>query len=366
MKKWKTELKRRLQHPTPLRPLQSWEEQIVQTIKEETARNNVNNVKRTAAYLSFYLRFPEIHWAFLAHMVSRNGGWNMTDLKGGLLKSLLDNDEKESIFAFLERGNWLIFQDAFPQLMLYECSVKYNQNLFDLLPYFGVSRFMEAMWSFFWEERDQETLAIATIINEQNYIESRVIQHKTYKNSVLNTWGFQLYDVLPFNHILLPFVETNQNVRPHLAGATVQHFASLSRRIEFGKSLYHLLFHKPSLRQKVLNWAASHPHTGSRADYWNDIFHPIKMTIVKDRYQKRIDHCRLKKEALPIHSPTLQAAWKNVDHEQPDSNDWFQDLSVLRFFKKGKPLDGDILDDYCRTIDLLELAVIARQILSMV
>lgn len=47
------------------------------------------------AYYDYYLRYPEIHWAFLGHMVSRNGGWNMTDLKGDLLSRLLSEKEHQ-------------------------------------------------------------------------------------------------------------------------------------------------------------------------------------------------------------------------------------------------------------------------------
>ena len=69
-------------------------------------------------------------------MVSRNGGWNMTDLKGGLLSRLLTKKEVESFFTFLERGNWLIFQDAYPQFLVYEESKKRGKNLFYLLSSF--------------------------------------------------------------------------------------------------------------------------------------------------------------------------------------------------------------------------------------
>lgn len=57
------------------------EQELLNRIRRMTQEHNLNNVTRTKAYLEFYLRHPEIHWAFLGHMVSRNGGWNMTDLK---------------------------------------------------------------------------------------------------------------------------------------------------------------------------------------------------------------------------------------------------------------------------------------------
>lgn len=147
------------------------EEAIIKSIVEQTRLLNKNNITRTNAYLDFYLRHPEIHWAFLGHMVSRNGGWNMTDLKGSLLSKLLTNKEATSFFTFLERGNWLIFQDAYPQFLVYEESKMKGQNLFHLLPHFHVSKFMVAVWNQFWQDKDPYPLAIALIVNEQNYLE---------------------------------------------------------------------------------------------------------------------------------------------------------------------------------------------------
>jgi hypothetical protein len=125
------------------------------------------------AYLYFYNKYPEIYWSFLAHKVSRNAGWNMTDLKGDLLTRLLNEKEQKNIFGFLERANWLIFQDAYPQLLLYKESKNRGKNLFYLLPQFGVSTFMVMAWNQFWEDKDSRTLSMNLIINEQHYIEDR-------------------------------------------------------------------------------------------------------------------------------------------------------------------------------------------------
>lgn len=84
------------------------------SIRTETAVLNRNNITRTQAYLAFYNRNPEIHWAFLAHMVSRNGGYHMTDLKSSNMTHLLDRAERQKFFLFLERANSAIFADAFP------------------------------------------------------------------------------------------------------------------------------------------------------------------------------------------------------------------------------------------------------------
>src|SRR5689334_14447854 len=73
---------------------------LVEKIMLKTKEDNLNNVKRTRAYLDFYLRFPDIHWAFLGHMVSRNGGWNMTDLKGEFLTRLMTKKDRVLFFQF--------------------------------------------------------------------------------------------------------------------------------------------------------------------------------------------------------------------------------------------------------------------------
>ncbi|WP_245671151.1 DUF2515 family protein [Pseudobacillus wudalianchiensis] len=106
---------------------------LLQKIRLETARLNVNKVVRTKAYLDFYRLYPEIRWAFLAHMISRNGGWNMTDLRSDL-HSCFFNEEKRQVI-FLERSNRLIFQDAYPQFLEFMESKRQNQTMFYLLPF---------------------------------------------------------------------------------------------------------------------------------------------------------------------------------------------------------------------------------------
>ncbi len=122
---------------SPVNHLPSLKDQALLTeIRKKTARLNRNNVTRTQAYLDFYLKHPEVHWSFLAHMVSRNGGWNMTDLKASHISNLLSYEKASILFRFLEKANHLIFQDAYPQLLLYEESKKAGRPLFYLLSEF--------------------------------------------------------------------------------------------------------------------------------------------------------------------------------------------------------------------------------------
>ncbi len=75
----KNELKQKskLTHSGTMYKLTKEEQIIINNIKMQTEQLNKNNVTRTRAYYQFYVQYPEIHWALLGHMVSRNGGWNI-------------------------------------------------------------------------------------------------------------------------------------------------------------------------------------------------------------------------------------------------------------------------------------------------
>lgn len=137
------EVKKALENFTPKpQVLSQQEEQIVQEIRQKTQALNCNNVKRTMAYLEIFERNPELEWALLAHMVSRNAGWSMTDVKGDWCSRMLEDKEAEDYFRFLERANWLIFQDAYPQLLLYELCKKWKETRFHLLQSFLISGYV--------------------------------------------------------------------------------------------------------------------------------------------------------------------------------------------------------------------------------
>ncbi|MCT1905447.1 DUF2515 domain-containing protein [Oceanobacillus sojae] len=339
------------------------ERMLIHSIHQITHKWNKNNVTRTQAYFDFYVQHPEIHWALLGHMVSRNGGWNMTDLKGDLLARLLSEKEQNNFYLFLERGNWLIFQDVYPQLLLYQQSVKMNRNLFHLLPFLNVSVFMEVIWNHFWEYGDRYLLAIATIINEQSYLEERVVHHPHFKETVLDTLGFKLYDFLRFNHIIFPLYQHGEiEKKPALIGDTLYHFGSLHERIMLGKRLYAILFQHTSVLKDILLWAGKHPHTGSRADYWEDLFHSVNESAPGTVYRRRTKHCERKKGAPRIYSPPLKYAWKDVDHAPAEEGDCFDDLSVIDYLVKDeKNTGGEIHEKYCKAMEKIELVILAKK-----
>jgi hypothetical protein len=320
-------------------------------------------VTRTKAYLDFYRIHPEIQWAFLGHMVSRNGGWNMTDLKGEFLARMLTEKERNSYFSFLERGNWLIFQDAYPQFLLYEESLKSGKNLFHLLPHFHVSTFMETIWNAFWQGQNLYMLTMALIINEQSYLEKRVIQSPIYKKEVFSTLEFKLQDFLSLSHILFPY-ENNKKLK--LSGQTLHHFGSLHERILLGKRLYSILFNDQARLRMAVTWAYANPHTGSRSDYWPHVFSSANGGTPGIEYLPRLHSCKLRPGALRIYSPQLEFAWKNKAHHHAESGDWYQDWQVIYYLTNTNEIvDGEIKNEYCKTLERLELAAIAKKAISI-
>ncbi|EKN65765.1 hypothetical protein BABA_18422 [Neobacillus bataviensis LMG 21833] len=363
----KKELKKKMKKKSSglLPCLSENDKQCIHHIREQTRQLNQNNIARTQAYFQFYLKHPEIHWALLGHMVSRNVGWNMTDLKGELLTKLLPERDQIAFFSFLERGSWLIFQDVYPQFLVYDLSVRCSQEMFHLLPHLSTSTFMETLWRYFWHSGDSYTLAIATVINEQSYLEKRLIQNNHFKNTVTGTVSLKMYDFLRLNNILFPYCEEEKREKTSLVGATSRHFTSLHERILFGKKLYSLLFQREKILAGVMKWAHERPHTGSRKDYWPDLFNDVNESFPRSLYKRRVKNCVLRKGAERLYSPPLKYAWPNTPHEDAESGDWFEDWHVLDYIHKEVSLNGEILNNYCKTLETIELAVMAKEALLL-
>lgn len=298
---------------------------ILEEIHRLTAEHNRSNITRTAAYLECYEQYPELHWALLAHMVSRNGGYHMTDLQSGLMHNLQNQTDREHMYRMLERCNALIFQDAYPQLLLYMNSRRLGRSCFHLLPHFHISAFMTPFWERFWLERCSSLLSVALIINEQNYIESRVVQHPYFKKEVLSKPAFHLHNLAGLNHIVFPLGREKG-----LTGRVIEHFGKLDERIMFGKSLYAMLFGVQQVFTQVLEFARSVPHRGSRAEYWPGLFTAHEEHAGKHEfYSKEL----LEQEWLPegqrLYSPELLAVWQDTPYEPITRQDWLQSRDCL-------------------------------------
>ncbi len=357
LKPIKKALQQKKETVTDVSNLTNHEAKLVQSIKSQTRENNLNNITRTKAYLDFFKRNPAIEWAFLAHMVSRNAGWNMTDLKGSLLTRLMTNEQQEYFFAFLERSNWLIFHDAYPQLLLYEESIRTNKNQFYLLPQFGISYFMQVMWDIYYQKRDNYQLSVALIINEQNYIEDRVIQNKDYQATLMESLEFKVQELLELNQILFPFSDEKQ---VKMIGQSVHQFASLKERILLGKRLYQLLF-DDEFFSNIYDMALRQPHTGSRKDYWPYIFNDINESNPGEPFQESLSNCKLIPGANRLYSPTLENAWSNVEQKPAEKGDWYSDWEVIHYLRKDpSKVNGNIYEEYCESLEKVELAILAK------
>lgn len=356
------------------------EKRLQQWISDETERCNKNNMTRTEAYLSFYKRNPEIHWSYLAHLVSRNGGWKMTDLKGDLLSRLLSEQEINDFFLMLERCNWLIFYDVFPQLLIYEYSKKNNRPFFHLLHSFNTSVFMQAVWPLFFKKRisplahiASKQLTYALIVNEQQFIEKRVIEHPYFQKNVLQNSKFKAQSWLHYNHICFPYepidsdkgdgVYDSSFLPYRLAGTIVEQFGDLPSRIEVGKHLYAILFETKEVSESIWQWANQSDHTGSRSDYWPQLF-SAERPRAKNEYSFKLRNGQLHNVDKPLFSPKLEEAWRNQDHSIPDVVDWcHHDTLYLidELYNEISPYPFDITDEELSMLNKMELSIVGKQ-----
>lgn len=265
---------------------------LIKTIMEKTKLANKDNITRTNAYLSYFKRNPEIRWAFLASMVSRNAGWNMTDLKSNWYRKMLSHSYRNILFMTYERANWLIFLDAYPQLLLYEASKRSKQPMFHLLKNFYVSNFMEQEWHYFWTNKNEERLCTALIINEQHLIQDPVIEHPYFAKEVFKTIPYYLVEHLHFNIVLFP-TKTGE-----LYGFSVKNFQDVVARVKLGKKLAWLLFELDN-REELQTFGLEVEHTGSRNDY------------------ERFLAWQTSKQ-----TPALRDVYPVIEHHRCDVHDW--------------------------------------------
>lgn len=308
---------------------------LIRRIYKETEQHNVNNLTRTEAYLRFFSKHKEIHWAFLAHMVSRNGGYSMTDLKSSLIGHFFDNKKSKIMFDFLERANALIFNDAYPQLLLYEKSKNENTTYFHLLPAFHISKFMIPIWNYFLSSSNSSLLTLALITNEQNYVEKHLMSSQTTKNNIFHTLPYVLQEKMGLTHVIFPYKRYPFLRYYKLSGIEVHEFSSVSERIQIGKQLYSILFSKQQY-DSIYSFANYFSHSGSRSDYWPHLY-------TKDNHHVH-----------KIYSPSLPHAWNDVSHSFPTNQDWFTDLAQIKSFEIGITMNQtDITKDVKRDLNML-------------
>lgn len=309
------------------------DDEIVSHIVNTTKNKNYDNISRTKAYENFYQKHPEIKWALLASMVSRNAGWSMTDLQGNWLRKALSIEQRSLLFMTYERANWTIFHDAYPQLLLYEWSKKQKKPFFHLLKEFQVSRFMELEWLRFWHENKIDRLMTALIINEQNVIQHPIINNKKYKSHVFKTIPYKIQERFHFSTVVFPILNGR------LFGFSVSNFNQLKNRINLGKRLAWLLFYA-GLYEQFVTFSRIVPHTGSRYDY--EQYFP----------EKRKRETPLLRTTYPIVSHTLDEKRK----------DWFHGQNTEMWFKEKKiPNNYELTEWFKHKQDQLHLLTLLKE-----
>lgn len=285
----------------------------VHYIIKKVREHNFDNISRTKAYQNFYMDYHEIKWALLASMVSRNAGWNMTDLFLSPFKKILTEKERQGFFMTYERANWLIFSDAYPQLMVYKLSVQLNKPMFHLLCKFHVSKFMAKEWQYFWQYKDNERLMTALIINEQNVIQKPVIKQTYFKYHIFLRLPYLLQDSLFLNAIIIPTCSDN------LYGAFVHDFTNITKRITLGKRIASVIFN-PLVYEQILLFVQKTEHTGSRRDYEKFL-------------RKQIEK-----------GPLLRAVYPQINHQDIIRKDWYKRGGINKKWEKAvyAKLDSDV------------------------
>ncbi|WP_035512367.1 DUF2515 family protein [Halalkalibacillus halophilus] len=255
-----------------------------------TKKHNETNQSRTKAYLDFYLKHPEIKWAFLASCVSRNAGWNMSDLINPDFTTILSSEQRARLYLVYETANWYIFKDAFPQLLIYEQSKKDQILHIDMLKEFNISIFMQEEWKRFFKNGDQNRILYAQIINEQQLIEHPLIQNHFFQKAVFNKLAYNLQRIFHLNAVLLPTKNGD------LYGAYVPSFENVDKRIGFGKDIAHLLF-QPHLYPLFIAFSIDTPILGDRNEYL------CKNNVMKLKIDKNPSAIKLRQHV--IHNSNL-------------------------------------------------------------
>jgi hypothetical protein len=278
---------------------------IVAEILEHTVAENRDNVSRTCAYADYYSRNPDIGWALLASLVSRNAGYLMTDLRREPVTAILPPAAAERFFLALEACNSAIFLDAFPQLLLYEYAKRAGAPLFHLLDRVSGSRSMGPYWNDHWRGGSPARLDLALVVNEQCHLERRVFGDPRL-GACFRTALFALAMRLRMFWLVFPGRCASGDETP-LYTMRVGRFAWVDGRIRMGRRLYGLLF-ASAAGAAVRRWAQRAPeHSGSRADYAPETF-AAEATF---------------NTGTPLApSPTLRRCWPPVRLFAPDLSPW--------------------------------------------
>src|SRR5688572_31168341 len=115
---------------------------MLDRLLEELPERNRDNVARTASYLELYAYTvanpPDLPWLLMAHLVSRNAGYWMSDLAARIERKPEEAAALENLFLLLERANHLIFYDAWYHVLQHLIGAEIGER---------APRFMRDAWA---------------------------------------------------------------------------------------------------------------------------------------------------------------------------------------------------------------------------
>jgi hypothetical protein len=352
-------------------------EKIRQWIVERRAQYNRNNCTRTDFYLNYWEEYREVPWTLIAHIVSRNTGYQMSDLArlrrfsghksvtGKLLTYSIGSTTIDSMFAFLEAGNYLILHDVFPQLaafawakqILTSTGKDYSDSIFSILEEdFGVDPFIAEEWKRFFAEAkiaawwaDDPEVAIkspvarqtlALVANEQNYIEKRLVNPGKHSTDYLDKREhaavhkfIRRINMLHYPRLVTVEADPRDLRKPgNYLVCRIHDFIKLDSRIKIGRQLYNCIFRQGVNRSSLVQaWAAAETnrvHHGSRMDY-DDICYKMEQDTGRSSgqaYSPPLVHYRDHLPAWPI-DPGSDKRFRQTHFEPAKLQSWSEPLS---------------------------------------
>jgi hypothetical protein len=222
----------------------------------EVAARNTDNVTRTQSYLELYAwarkSGHELPWLLMAHLVSRNTGYLLSDLAGRIDQRRAKGDEVsavalETLALLLERGNYVIFDDAWRHVLAHLLGREDPHT----------TQFMRGAWRRFRGEGGERQLVLDLVHNEQNVIERRVVHNERFGA------GLRMLQLIEMSGRERPL--EFPRVREPAPAITVGGFGELAKRIETGRRIFDEIIDRD--RDALFAWAMERPHTGSRAVY---------------------------------------------------------------------------------------------------
>ncbi|HEY4121252.1 MAG TPA: DUF2515 family protein [Byssovorax sp.] len=232
---------------------------IARMLGELDARN-ADNTTRTASYLELYAvtraRQPELPWLLMAHLVSRNAGYLMSDLARTIDRgdAVFSRASLEELFVFLERANWLIFWDAWHHVAMH--LLGRSRELGD-----RVAPLVRTIWPRYEgyavhgvDAPLERALVLDLVQNEQEIIERYVVHAPAF----------------PRARAMVTFFEAAKAERPIAlplsdARIVVGGFLDLATRVDAGRRIFDEVLADRARRDAIFDWALARPHTGSRA-----------------------------------------------------------------------------------------------------